>query len=119
MVARGGRGSGQLGGLQVCFETVIDFPDPCPWHPLAGTTHAQVDETDRVVFKIRDTGLLAESHLGGLLGPQIIANTSVAVGENFQGFLELQPSKVSGVPEFGSFEWGGASHQDDSQRETD
>ena len=52
-----------------------------------------VTDEDRLHFQIRDTGLVAMDRLGGLLGPRIIANTSLAVGPSYEGYLELSPEK--------------------------
>jgi hypothetical protein len=39
--------------------------------------------------------MLTETHLGGLLGPRFVAQTSIKVGLDFDGYLELEPTKDS------------------------
>ena len=52
-----------------------------------------VSDEDRLHFQIRDVGLIAKDRLGGLLGPRTIANATLAVGQSFEGFLELSPER--------------------------
>ena len=52
-----------------------------------------VCDEDRLHFQIKDVGLITVDRLGGLLGPRTIANTTLAVGSSFEGFLELSPER--------------------------
>ena len=52
-----------------------------------------VSAENRLHFQIRDTGLIKIDRLGSLLGPRIIANASLPVGPNYEGFLELSPEE--------------------------
>lgn len=40
-------------------------------------------------FRLKDSGLLKSEHLGGLLGPRVLAMGVLLVGQDFSGFLEL------------------------------
>lgn len=48
---------------------------------------------DVLRFTIRDTGLFASEHLGGTLGPRAVAQCTLKVGDDFQGYLEMLPSR--------------------------
>ncbi len=56
----------------------------------------KVDETDRLLFRVKDTGLFGEEYLLGMLGPKIIASGSLAIGQDFEGYLELEPCREIG-----------------------
>ena len=42
---------------------------------------------------MRDTGLFASELLGGALGPRTVATATLKVGDGFDGYLEMVPSK--------------------------
>ena len=48
---------------------------------------------DVLRFSVRDTGLFASEHLGGTLGPRVVAQCTLKVGDDFQGYLDMVPSK--------------------------
>ena len=52
-----------------------------------------VDAEDRITIGVKDIGVWSSERLGGRLGPQHIAETTLAVGLDFTGFVELKPAK--------------------------
>jgi hypothetical protein len=54
-----------------------------------------IELSDKLKFTIVDSGLLSESHFGGLMGPKLVASAIMNVGQNFDGLLEMTP--VHGV----------------------
>jgi hypothetical protein len=60
-----------------------------------------LSEHDRIFFQVKDFGMLSAPALGGMLGPRPIASTSMRVGENYSGYVELEPAQDvagNGVP---------------------
>ena len=57
---------------------------------------------DVLRFTMRDTGLFANEHLGGKLGPRTVATATLKVGDSFEGYLEMvvpaQPIPGVGEP---------------------
>jgi hypothetical protein len=51
----------------------------------------QVNEDDRIMFRVKDIGVLSEAMLGGMLGPRYVAQTSVKVRANQT--VQLRTSK--------------------------
>lgn len=47
---------------------------------------------DRILFQVKDFGMLTASAFGGMLGPRVIATASLGVVESFSSYLELEPS---------------------------
>lgn len=62
-------------------------------NPIWNSTMTLVDlqESDRLHVVLKDTGMFRESYLGGAIGPRVLASTSLGVGDDFEGFLELTP----------------------------
>lgn len=56
-----------------------------------------MSEDARVHFLVRDFGIVPQATLGGFFGPRTLAQASIPVGEDFNGWLELQPTaSISG-----------------------
>ena len=49
---------------------------------------------DVLQFTLRDVGMFANEHLGGRLGPAVIAVGSLKVGEHFEGYLDMVATKT-------------------------
>ena len=64
------------------------------------TVISAVDGEDRIVIRVKDVGLWPSERLGGMVGPAIIANATIPVGQDFDGYLELEPNK--GIPNNGN-----------------
>lgn len=50
-------------------------------------------ETEVLEVRIKDFGVFKESYAMGMLGPQIVASTTVTVNQEVDGYLELRPMK--------------------------
>ena len=48
---------------------------------------------DVLGFTLKDTGLFSKEHLGGTFGPKVVADCSLPVGTDFDGYLEMSPCK--------------------------
>ena len=53
----------------------------------------QVDENDRILFSVKDHGLVSAEYSVLGFGPKIICQASLPVGEDFDGYLELETQK--------------------------
>ena len=47
---------------------------------------------DVLRFTMVDTGLFANAHFGGSLGPRTVATATLKVGDGFEGYLEMVPT---------------------------
>ena len=77
-------------------EWVSSKPVPKDVNPITSflAVLSAVDSSDRIVIRVKDVGLWPSERLGGMVGPAIIAKASLAVGEDFEGFLEMDPIKT-------------------------
>jgi len=57
-----------------------------------------IDEDEMIEFVVRDVGVCAQAHIGRF-GPRVVASARMRAGEDFNGYLELNPSKE--IPEQG------------------
>ena len=55
-------------------------------------------EEEMSEFVVRDVGVCAQAHIGGF-GPRVVASARMRAGEDFNGYLELNPAKE--IPEQG------------------
>ena len=58
-----------------------------------------VEPTDRILFVVKDMGVISLTRKGEFL-PRVIAQAHLGVGQDFQGYLELQPCEE--IPDQGS-----------------
>ena len=54
---------------------------------------AALDPDDRVLFRVKDYGMLSEETMGGVLGPRVVATGTCQMGCDFDGYLALQTGK--------------------------
>ena len=60
-----------------------------------------LEDTEVMQVQVKDIGVFKDSHAMGLVGPQVIASTTVAVKQEVDGYLELTPIKwlaLNGAP---------------------